>query len=265
MTDGQTSPSPALPPIEAVVDLARRAGQVVLEIYNGFDGASIRKQDGSPVTAADHAAEALIVPELRALMPGVPVVAEEQCAAQGVPPSAKRFWLVDPVDGTKEFLRRNGEFTVNIALVVDGVPVLGVVEAPAFDRRFWAAGGEAWQQQGDGAPQRIAVRHPPEGGMVVLTSRSHRDDPRLDAALADRHVAERRVLGSSLKIVLIAAGEADLYLRFGPTMEWDTAAADAVLHAAGGRIDDPLTGHPLAYAKPGFANAGFIARGAAVA
>uniref|UniRef100_UPI0031DAD4A3 3'(2'),5'-bisphosphate nucleotidase CysQ family protein n=1 Tax=Inquilinus sp. TaxID=1932117 RepID=UPI0031DAD4A3 len=158
-----------LPPIEAVVDLARRAGRVVLEIYNSFDGASLRKEDGSPVTAADHAAEALIIPGLRALLPGVPVVAEEQCAAQGVPAAADRFWLVDPVDGTKEFLRRNGEFTVNIALVSGGLPVLGVVEAPAFDRRFWAAGGQAWQQRGDETPQRIAVRRPPAEGMVVLT------------------------------------------------------------------------------------------------
>lgn len=253
----------ALPPIEAVVDLARRAGRVVLEIYDSFDGTTLRKDDGSPVTAADHAAEALILPGLRALLPGVPVVAEEQCAAHGVPAAADRFWLVDPVDGTKEFLRRNGEFTVNIALVSGGVPVLGVVEAPVFDRRFWAAGGQAWQQQGDEAPRRIAVRRPPADGMVVLTSRSHRDDPRLDAALEGRSVAERRILGSSLKIVLIAAGEADLYLRFGPTMEWDTAAADAVLRAAGGVIDDPVSGLPLAYAKPGFLNAGFAARGAA--
>ncbi|TSD83542.1 3'(2'),5'-bisphosphate nucleotidase CysQ [Mycobacterium sp. KBS0706] len=253
----------ALPPVEAVVDLARRAGQVVLEIYNSFDGASLRKEDGSPVTAADHAAEALILPGLRALLPGVPVVAEEHCAAHGIPAAADRFWLVDPVDGTKEFLRRNGEFTVNIALVVSGLPVLGVVEAPAFDRRFWAAGGEAWQQQGDETPRRIMVRPPPADGLVVLTSRSHRDDSRLDDALRDRHVAERRILGSSLKIALIAAGEADLYLRFGPTMEWDTAAADAVLRAAGGVIDDASSGHPLAYAKPGFANSGFVAHGAA--
>ncbi|MGK9165573.1 3'(2'),5'-bisphosphate nucleotidase CysQ [Inquilinus limosus] len=252
----------SLPPVEAVVDLARRAGRVVLEIYNSFDGATLRKEDGSPVTAADHAAEALILPGLRALAPEVPVVAEEHCAAHGIPAAAERFWLVDPLDGTKEFLRRNGEFTVNIALVAGGVPVLGVVEAPAFDRRFWAAGGEAWQQQGNGAPQRIAVRRPPEDGLVVLTSRSHGDDTRLDAALRGRRVAERRILGSSLKIALIAAGEADLYLRFGPTMEWDTAAADAVLRAAGGGIDDP-SGRPLAYSKPGFANAGFVAHGAA--
>lgn len=255
-------PPPDLPPIEAVVDLARRAGRVVLEIYNSFDGAALRKGDGSPVTAADHAAEALILPELRALLPGVPVVAEEECAAKGIPAAARRFWLVDPVDGTKEFLRRNGEFTVNIGLVSDGVPVLGVVEAPVFDRRFWAAGGQAWQQRGDAAPQRIGARRPPTDGMVVLTSRSHCDDPRLDAALKDRPVAERRVLGSSLKIALIAAGEADLYHRFGPTMEWDTAAGDAVLRAAGGRIED-LSGRPLAYAKPGFANPGFTARGMA--
>ncbi|MGK9231462.1 3'(2'),5'-bisphosphate nucleotidase CysQ [Inquilinus limosus] len=252
----------SLPPVEAVIDLARRAGRVVLEIYNSFDGATLRKEDGSPVTAADHAAEALILPGLRALAPEVPVVAEEHCAAHGIPAAAERFWLVDPLDGTKEFLRRNGEFTVNIALVAGGVPVLGVVEAPAFDRRFWAAGGEAWQQQGDGAPQRIAARRPPEDGLVVLTSRSHGDDTRLDEALRGRRIAERRILGSSLKIALIAAGEADLYLRFGPTMEWDTAAADAVLRAAGGGIDDP-TGHPLAYAKPGFLNAGFVAHGGA--
>jgi len=253
-----------LPPIGVVVDLARRAGRVILEHYAAFDGTTIRKQDGSPVTAADHAAEALILPELRALTPGVPVVAEEQCAAQGVPPTADCFWLVDPLDGTKEFLRRNGEFTVNIALVIAGVPVLGVVDAPALDRRFWATSDGAWQQQGDAPPQRITVRTPPADGLVVLTSRSHRDDPRLEAALAGRHVAERRVLGSSLKIALIAAGEADLYLRFGPTMEWDTAAGDAVLRAAGGGIDGPA-GRPLAYAKPGFANSGFTARGASAA
>jgi len=250
-----------LPPVEAVVDLARRAGRVVLDIYDRFEGAALRKEDGSPVTAADHAAEALILPGLRALTPGVPVVAEEHCAAHGIPAAADRFWLVDPLDGTKEFLRRNGEFTVNIALVIGGVPVLGVVEAPVFGHRFWAASGAAWQQQGSEAPRRILARRPPEEGLTVLTSRSHRDDPRLDEALRGRRVADRRVLGSSLKIALIAAGEADLYLRFGPTMEWDTAAGDAVLRAAGGGIDD-LSGRPLGYGKPGFANAGFAAHGA---
>jgi 3'(2'), 5'-bisphosphate nucleotidase len=194
------------------------------------------------------------------LAPGVTIVAEEAVADGDEPEVGRWFWLVDPLDGTKEFINRNGEFTVNIALVRDGEPVLGVVLAPALGRLFAGA-----RDQGafvvDGTARRaIQCRAVPAEGLTVVASRSHGDAAALEVFLAGRTVASTTNAGSSLKLCLIAAGEADLYPRLGRTMEWDIAAGHAVLAAAGGRVDT-VAGPPLRYGKPGFDNPHFAASG----
>ena len=241
--------------------IARAAGAVIMAVY-ATDFAVRGKDDQSPVTAADESAERLIVPALQALAPQIPVVAEEAVAAGEMPEVGRSFWLVDPLDGTKEFISRNGEFTVNIALVVDGVPVLGVVYAPALDRLFIGrVGAGAWLEDAAGR-RRIAVRSVPEAGLTVVASRSHGDAAALDSFLAGRKLASLVNAGSSLKLCLVAAGEADLYPRLGRTMEWDIAAGHAVLAAAGGSVTD-LAGAALRYGKPGFDNPHFVAAGQA--
>jgi 3'(2'), 5'-bisphosphate nucleotidase len=246
-----------LPEIGALAD---RAGAVILEHYHG-DVAVRAKADASPVTAADEAAEAVILARLAELTPEIPAVAEETVAAGHVPEIGDGpFWLVDPLDGTKEFLSRNGEFTVNIALVQACEPVLGVVLAPARARAWWGARGKgAAVRESDGRSRMIAVREAPPGGVIAIASRSHRD-PETQAFLDQAGVAECISAGSSLKFCLIAEGKADLYPRFGRTMEWDVAAGHAVLAAAGGRVTT-REGAPLLYRKPGFENPPFIARG----
>jgi len=243
-----------------IVALAERAGQVILEHYR--EGVAVRaKADASPVTAADEAAEAVILAGLAELTPDIPVVAEETVAAGHVPAlDAGPFWLVDPLDGTKEFISKNGEFTVNIALIEGREPVLGVVLAPALGKVWWGARGHGATARhgGDGA-RKIAVR-PQPARPVAVASRSHAD-PQTEAFLDEAGVAERISAGSSLKFCLVAEGKADLYPRFGRTMEWDTAAGHAVLSAAGGRVTT-RDGAPFLYRKPGFENPGFIARGA---
>jgi len=245
--------------LEAVVQLVRDAGAVVMAVY--ATAFTVRgKDDASPVTDADERAEALIVPALEALLPGVPVVAEEAVARGHVPAPGTRFWLVDPLDGTKEFVSRNGEFTVNVALIDDGVPVLGVVLAPALGRLFAGASGiGAFVEDADGR-RAITCRSMPAEGLTVMASRSHGDAPALAAFLAGRKLASLAYAGSSLKLCLIAAGEADLYPRLGRTMEWDIAAGHAVLRAAGGNVCC-LDGTPLRYGKPGFENPHFVASG----
>jgi 3'(2'), 5'-bisphosphate nucleotidase len=238
----------------------REAGLCVMRLY-ATDFAVATKADASPVTLADQQAEALILAGLARLAPEVPVVAEEAVAAGQVPAVAECFWLVDPLDGTREFIQRNGEFTVNIALIEQGVPVLGLVYAPALGRLYTGALGlGAWLE--DAAGRRpIHCRAVPPEGLTVLASRSHGDAAALDDYLAGYQVASRRHAGSSLKLCLLAAGEADLYPRLGRTMGWDIAAGDAVLRAAGGgvrRLDD---GQPLRYGKPGFENPHFVAQG----
>jgi len=249
--------------LSEVIALSLRAGAVILGYY-AKDTAARAKADRSPVTDADEAAEAVIVPVLRTLLPGIPVVAEEAMAQGAAPKLADgRFWLVDPLDGTREFLNRNGEFTVNIALVENSVPVLGVVHAPALDLTFAGRGpGTAVRKKGSAKFEPIAARLPPEDGVVVVASRSHGDPAALDKFLAGKKVAGMREAGSALKFGLVASGEADLYPRFGRTMEWDTAAGHAVLLAAGGSMET-LDGKPFLYGKPDFANPGFIAHGRA--
>ncbi|MBX6321304.1 MAG: 3'(2'),5'-bisphosphate nucleotidase CysQ, partial [Rhodospirillaceae bacterium] len=208
----------------------------------------------------------LIVRELRALLPGVPVIAEEEVARDGAPDFGggavpRRFWLVDPLDGTKEFLKRNGEFTVNIALIEDGRPLLGIVHLPALGLTYAGLAGDGATVQEDGGPARaIAARRPPPEGLVVMSSRSHGDSAALQAFLVGRRLAAQLVAGSSLKFCRIAEGLADLYPRLGRTMEWDTAAGHAVLAAAGGRVTT-LDGAELGYGKPGFENPHFVASG----
>jgi 3'(2'), 5'-bisphosphate nucleotidase len=243
-----------------IVKLAEQAAAVILQHYVG-DAAVRRKADASPVTAADEAAEALILAGLAELTPDIPVVAEETVAAGHVPTlDAGPFWLVDPLDGTKEFISRNGEFTVNIALIDGCEPVLGVVLAPALGKAWWGARGHgAMARDGaGGTPRPIAVRAKP-ARPVAVASRSHAD-PQTEAFLDAAGVAERISAGSSLKFCLVAEGKADLYPRFGRTMEWDTAAGHAVLRAAGGKVTT-RDGAPFLYRKPGFENPGFIARG----
>ena len=252
-------PNPEL--LDAVAKITRDAGRVILEVY-ATDFAVRGKDDASPVTEADERAEQLILPALAALTPGVPVVAEEEVAAGRIPAVGERFWLVDPLDGTKEFISRNGEFTVNIALIEQGTPVLGVVFAPALGttgRLFaGAAGHGAWVEDETGR-RAIRCREVPPEGLTVVASRSHGDAAALDAFLAGRKVASLANAGSSLKLCLVAAGEADLYPRLGRTMEWDIAAGHAVLRAAGGEVTRLDDGQPLRYGKPGFDNPHFVA------
>lgn len=250
------NPTPLLPELEAI---ARHAGEVILAIYRS-DFAARTKADASPVTEADERAEAVIVAALRALTPGIPVVAEEEVARGGCPAVGAEFWLVDPLDGTKEFISRNGEFTVNIALVRDGAPVLGVVLAPALGRLFSGAVGVGAELEDAAGRRHIAVREPPPAGLTVVGSRSHGDAAALDAFLAGRQIAALSAAGSSLKFCLLAAGEADLYPRLGRTMEWDIAAGHAVLAAAGGSVRT-LDGAPMRYGKAGFENPHFVASG----
>ncbi len=251
--------------LQAVLRLiAERAGQVIMAHYAEGVNIDVRaKDDASPVTAADEAAEVFILRALETLTPEIPVVAEEAMAAGTRPDiSGGLFWLVDPLDGTKEFLAHNGEFTVNIALIQDGEPVAGVVHAPAMAKTWAGAGaGSATYSEADQPPIGIAVRRPPKDGLVVVASRRHGAAKELDSFLADYDVAEQVEAGSSLKFCLIASGKADLYPRFGRTMEWDTAAGHAVLLAAGGSVTRADDGSPLRYGKPGFDNPHFIARG----
>lgn len=245
--------------LDAVNKISRNAGAVIMQIY--ATGFTVRgKEDSSPVTEADEKAEAVILEALRDLTPNIPIVAEEAVAAgEEVVPGAI-FWLVDPLDGTKEFVNRNGEFTVNIALIENGVPVLGVVFAPAIDRLFAGASGQGAYLEEGGSRRAIQVRRVPDEGYTVVASRSHSDPTELAAFLGDKSIAELRNAGSSLKICLVAAGEADLYPRLGRTMEWDIAAGHAVVRAAGGCLSD-LDGTEMSYGKPIFENPHFVVRG----
>ncbi|QLH15633.1 3'(2'),5'-bisphosphate nucleotidase CysQ [Paracoccus pantotrophus] len=243
--------------------LALRAGDEIMQIYGAEDFEVRAKSDASPVTEADEAADALISAGLRAAFPDIPLVTEEQAATHGQ--SLSTFLIVDPLDGTKEFVQRRGDFTVNIAYVENGVPRLGVVYAPARERLFYttAQGGSVeekgpfGEEPGEVVP--IGVNSMPDNrALMVVASKSHRDAATGDY-IARYGVRDMTSAGSSLKFCLVATGEADLYPRLGRTMEWDTAAGDAVLRGAGGevvRFDDHT---PLQYGKPGFENPFFIA------
>ncbi|GAC1347904.1 MAG: 3'(2'),5'-bisphosphate nucleotidase CysQ [Acetobacteraceae bacterium] len=247
--------------LELAADLAWRAGEVILAVRaRGFE--TLRKADRSPVTEADHAAERLIVQGLRAAAPGIPVIAEEEIEAGLAPAVGGEYWLVDPLDGTREFAALRDEFTVNIGLVRDGRPVLGAVGVPAYGEVFGGRLGPpsvAWKRTASGQ-RPIRAREPPAAGMHVLASRHYAGDPALDRFLEGRPVARITTMGSALKIVRLAEGEGDLYPRLGRTMEWDTAAPQAVLEAAGGALRT-TEGGVLAYGKPGWANPPFLCTG----
>lgn len=243
-----------------LAEVARHAGAEILRVYAG-DFATTRKADHSPVTEADHAAEAVILPALRRLTPGIAIVSEEEFQLTGLPrQAAERFWLVDPLDGTKEFIARNGEFTVNIALIEHGRPVLGIVHLPALAQTYRGHDGIAERADDGGAFAPIHARATPQAGATMIISRSHAAKELAKAEEMGEPVAGTLVAGSSLKFCRIAEGAADLYPRYGPTMEWDTAAGQAVLEAAGGSVRE-LDGKPLRYGKAGFRNPHFIARG----
>ena len=248
----------------AFAALASEAGRVVMDVYaTDFDVR--RKADASPVSEADEAAEALLVPGVEKLLPGVPILAEEAVSRDGLVDVGDEFVLIDPLDGTKEFVSRNGEFTVNVALVRGGAPVAGCVYAPAIGRMF-LGGTSAYAgavEPGGAVPglPPVTTRAYPGDGLVAVTSRSHLDDE--TRAFVQRvGASSTRDAGSSLKFCLVAAGEADVYPRFGPTMEWDTAAGHAVVTAAGGQVLRP-DGSPFRYGKAeeGFRNGPFVVWG----
>lgn len=243
--------------------LAIEAGELIMDIYNSDDFDVRSKSDNSPVTAADEAADVLISKGLRAAFPDLLLVTEEQADSHAE--QADAFLIVDPLDGTKEFIHRRGDFTVNIAYVVDGTPIRGVVYAPARGRMFFTReDGTSVEEQGPfdpgspGALTEISVSNPDNGALLVVASKSHRDQA-TDDYIRKYAVQDMKSAGSSLKFCLVATGEADIYPRLGRTMEWDTAAGHAVLKGAGGevvRFDDHS---PLTYGKPIYENPFFIA------
>lgn len=249
--------------ISAMRRLSIEAGAVIMDIYNREEMEVRQKEDASPVTEADEAADKLISAGLRAEFPDLPLVTEEQSSTHNL--SVRTFLIVDPLDGTKEFVKRRGDFTVNIALVEDGVPTMGVVYAPARQRMFLTdASGGAVEESGafdpttPGKMHPIKVASPDNSALRVVASKSHRDQA-TDDYIGRYAVVDSVSAGSSLKFCLVAAGEADFYPRLGTTMEWDTAAGHAVLSAAGGQVLDKATHASLPYGKPGFRNPFFLA------
>jgi len=252
---------------DALCALALEAGAAAMEVYHSdFDAAM--KADASPVTEADRRGEEIILAGLKALAPSTPVLAEESASEGKIPPDlGARFFLVDPLDGTKEFVNRTGEFTINIALIENGRPAYGVVYAPPIAKLYVGAPSGAWAATIDdagaiGARKTIAARRAPSDGLVAVASRSHRS-VETDDFLKTLPVKDFTAAGSSLKFCLVAEGAADIYPRFGRTMEWDTGAGQAVLEAAGGSVIAYPGDAPLAYGKRdrGFDNPYFIAYG----
>lgn len=242
--------------LEEISDAAREAGEAILELVRrGFDVET--KVDRSPVTEADHAAELIILAALARAAPGVPVIAEEEVAAGRIPAHGDTYFLVDPLDGTKEFIRGGDDYTVNIGLIAKGVPHLGVVYQPAIDR-LWAglAGHGAFVEEG-GTRKEIHCR-PLGEQRAAVASKSHFNQQTADYLAEAIGLCDHVSVGSSLKFCIVAEGQADIYPRLSPTSEWDTAAGHAVLLAAGGRVDGP-DGGPLTYGKQAFLNRGFCA------
>jgi 3'(2'), 5'-bisphosphate nucleotidase len=242
----------------AITSLVREAGGATMTYYHGAADAGVReKDDSSPLTLADEAAHRVLVDGLRRIDPSTPVVSEEAEAAPfDTRRKWRRFWLVDPLDGTKEFIKRRAEFTVNVALIEDGEPVLGVVLAPALDLLYWAMKGVgAWRETRNGRPERIYSSSPAPGTpLTVVESLSH-PSPELEEYLQTIPVAQRVKAGSSLKFCWVAEGRADIYPRLGPTMEWDVAAGDCVFRQSGRDGERPS---PLTYNKADLRNPGFV-------
>ncbi|MDQ2065104.1 3'(2'),5'-bisphosphate nucleotidase CysQ [Xinfangfangia sp. CPCC 101601] len=244
--------------VPVIRQLALEAGAKIMEVYADPDFEVKTKGDASPVTEADEAADAIISAGLRAAFPEVVLITEEQAASHAL--TAETFLIVDPLDGTKEFVQRRGDFTVNIAYVEKGVPLRGVVYAPAKERLFYTLpdGTAVEESLVDGSVRPIRVATPDNAALMVVASKSHRDQATNDY-IEKYQVKDSRSAGSSLKFCLVATGEADLYPRLGRTMEWDTAAGDAVLRGAGGQVVRMDDHSPLAYGKPGWDNPFFIA------
>jgi len=250
--------------IDEVVILAREAGAAILEVYaTDFEARS--KVDKSPVTDADLRSHRILADGLRRLFPGIPVLSEESsCHAPYKERNHWReFWLVDPLDGTKEFLKRNGQFTVNVALVRDGRPVAGVVYAPASELLYYSTpDGSAFQVDGQKPPATLGRRVPPDGDTLVVVGSLSHPTPEMEQFLVEQRSRYRHVkfrpMGSSLKICMVADGRADIYPRFGPTMEWDTAAAHAVANAVGCRILRHGSNEELRYNKEDLHNPWFV-------
>ena len=252
--------------IPPLIDLSRQAGDAILRIYNDpkIAAAVDYKSDNSPLTQADRAAHTLIAQALHALRPDIPLLSEEGREIEYAERRQwQQFWLVDPLDGTKEFVKRNGEFTVNIALIKGGAPVLGVVHVPVSGETYYAAKGQgAWQVAPGAAAQRMNSRtfSLTDTGLRLVCSRSHMS-PEVEAYLQQFRDPETVSMGSSLKFMLLAQGRADVYPRLAPTMEWDTAAAHIIVDEAGGSVIDQETGKPLRYNKENLRNPHFIAFG----
>lgn len=246
--------------LELAGTLARAGAAAILAVRaRGFE--TLAKADRTPVTEADHASEAAILEGLRMHCPGIPVIAEEEVAAGRIPATGSRYWLVDPLDGTREFAQGRDEFAVNVGLVDAGRAVLGAVCLPATGELFLGLVGQgAWKDDATGR-RPIAVRTPPEEGLTVFASRHYASDPALARFLDGHRVARLVNAGSALKFCRVAEGSADFYPRLGPTSEWDTAAPQAVVEAAGGRVVT-FDGAPLGYGKQGFLNPGFLVWGA---
>jgi len=245
--------------IEKLKNIARDAGNAIMKIYGEDDFAVEYKSDESPLTAADKASHQVIVTGLEKHFPDIPILSEEGAdISYAERKNWQRFWLVDPLDGTKEFIKRNGEFTVNIALIQEGRPVIGVVYVPVQDKMYFGSSeGGCWTQEAGDKPQQIQVRQPDhEAGLTVVMSRSH-PSPELEEYLKGVKIAEALPVGSSLKLCVVAEGLADIYPRLGPTMEWDTAAGHAVAEAAGAKVMTP-EGVPLVYNKENLLNPYFI-------
>ena len=245
--------------VQTLEPIVRSAGAKIMEIHVQDHDANF-KSDGSPVTKADRASEAIILPALAQLAPDIVVISEENAISHSLK-APYRYFLVDPLDGTKEFLKRDGKgsFTVNIALIENRVPIMGIVYAPALDRLFVGINGKGAYEKSADTSTALSTRIPPSSGALAVASASHRDDA-TNKWLAEHNIANTVSIGSSLKFCLVAAGEADIYPRLSPTMEWDTGAGDAVLRAAGGHmthLDDSL----FLYGKPGYRNDAFIAWG----
>jgi 3'(2'), 5'-bisphosphate nucleotidase len=243
-----------------VCALTRQAGEKIMRFYR--NGADVTfKADASPLTAADEASHELLVKALQELLPGASVISEESDGATECSIDySNLFWLVDPLDGTKEFVKRTDEFTVNVALMEDHSPILGVVHAPALNLTYF---GErefgAWRQASDESPAPIATRRADPSQLGVVASKDHAG-PLVNAMLARLNNPQLRSMGSSLKFCLVAEGKADLYVRDLPTMEWDTAAAQCIVEAAGGGVYS-LNGEPLRYGKPGLKNPAIVTVG----
>jgi len=250
---------------DRLIATARRAGDAIMAVYaTDFD--VTEKADASPVTIADQRAEAIILTDLEKLSPRFPIVAEEQVAAHGVPTfDGADFWLVDALDGTKEFIKKGREFTVNIGFVMNNLPVLGVVFAPASDALYVGVVNDAGAHRAEvwrGGAKKVIACQARRSPALVAGSKTHEVSDNMKAFLAQHGVEDRVKVSSSLKFGMLAEGAIDLYPRFSPTSEWDTAAGHALVRAAGGRVHDQQ-GHELRYKKPNFLNGRFLAEGRA--